>query len=220
MKPLFIFVSLIAAFSIFLNFKLYNLLPKQTTFKVTEVIDGDTFKIVSGGEERRVRLIGVNAPEIGKCLSQEAKEKLGGLVSGKNVVLEDQFNDPYGRIMANVFIDGRYINKEMLSSGLGRMDYYNNPRREELKIAYGEGRAAKSGIFSTKCLSLTPPTSSSGVPCNIKGNIDDNTQKKIYFLPKCKNYSQVTIDLSTSDQWFCSEPEALKASFLKSPACP
>lgn len=221
MRPHLIIISLIAISSLLLNAKLIHdrITSKREVFRVQEVIDGDIFKIRSNNEDRRVRLIGVDTPEIGKCLSDEAREKLTQLVLGKDVVLEDQFSDPYGRIMANVFVNKEYVNKEMLLSGLSRMDYYENPHREELKVAYNQVRAKKLGIFSGICLSLTPPVSNKGIGCTIKGNIDDNTQKKIYFLPGCKNYSQVTIDLSTDDQWFCSEKEAVSGGFVKSKTC-
>ncbi len=222
MRLRLIIIFLIALLSLILNIKLLHdrYFIKKPTFKVLEVIDGDTFKIKSDNEERRVRLMGVNTPEAGKCLGDEAKNKLTELVLGKEVVLEDQFSDPYGRIMANVFADKKYINKEMLLSGLGRMDYYENPYREELKNAYSEARMMKLGVFSEICISLTPPISPvSHIPCAVKGNIDDNTQKKIYYLPDCRNYSQVTIDLSTDDQWFCTEEEAAKAGFVKSQTC-
>ena len=110
----FFFVFLIALISLFLNVKLLlsNNAIKLQSYKVIEVIDGDTFKIQNGGEERRVRLIGVNTPEAGKCGSAAAEDKLIALVLDKNVTLEDQFTDPYGRVMANVFVDSKYINKE------------------------------------------------------------------------------------------------------------
>ncbi len=221
MRPLLIFISLIAVVSLLLNAKLIydRVTSNRTVYKVVEVIDGDTFTIKSDNEIRRVRLMGVDAPEKGKCLSQEAKDKLSQLVLGKDVTLKDQFSDPYGRIMANVFVNNLYINKEMLLAGLGRMDYYENPRREELKNAYSEARTKKLGLFSNICISTTPPKSSSGILCSIKGNIDDNTKKKIYFLPVCRNYSQVTIDLSTEDQWFCTEGEVVKAGYTKSQTC-
>src|SRR3989344_4488533 len=121
--------------------------------------------------------------------------------------------------MANVFSGDSYINKEILSFGLARMDYYENPHREELKTAYGEARAKKFGIFSGVCISKTAPTTQEGMLCDIKGNLDDNTQKKNYFLSTCRNYSQVTIDLSSEDSWFCTEEEAIKAGFSKSKTC-
>lgn len=222
MKPLLIILSLVAAISIALNvFFLHDRSSsKEATYKVLEVIDGDTFKINNNSEERRVRLIGVNAPETGKCLGIEAKDKLIKLVLGKDVSLKDQFSDPYGRIMANVFVGNQYVNSEMLLSGLGRMDYYENPHRDELKAAYEQARLKKLGVYSGICLSLTPPISpQTGIACTVKGNIDDNNQKKIYYLPDCNNYSQVIIDLSTDDQWFCSDGEAVRAGFEKSKTC-
>ena len=158
--------------------------------------------------------MGVDAPELEKCLGSEAKDLLEELVFSKNIILKDQFSDPYGRIMANVFVGEKYINKELLLSGFGRMNYYENPYRNELKEAYGEARAKKLGIFSGVCISKIP---SSG--CEIKGNLDDNTQKKYYFLPSCRNYSQVIIDLSGEDAWFCSEEEAINAGFVRSKTC-
>lgn len=94
------------------------------------------------------------------------------------------------------------------------MDYYENPHKEELKKAYAEAREKKLGIFSGVCQSIQPPSS-----CTIKGNVDDNIQRKTYYLSTCNNYSQVVIDLSTDDQWFCTEQEALKAGFTKSKTC-
>lgn len=221
MKPLLIIISSAALISVLLNIKfLYDRFNSaKQTFKVIEVIDGDTFRIEEGKETRRVKLIGVNTPEAGKCFSSEAKDKLTELVSGKEIRLEDQFLDPYGRIMANVFVGNKYINRAVLSAGLGRMDYYENPRKDELKEAYRDARSKKLGVFSGSCISTIPPISKSGIPCSIKGNIDDNTQKKIYFLPSCRNYSQVTIDLSTDDHWFCTEEEAITSSFTKSRTC-
>ncbi len=222
MRISLIIVSLIATSSLLLNIMLLTgfKFSNSPTFKVLEVIDGDTFKIKSGNEERRVRLMGVNTPEAGKCLSLEAKEKLSNLVLSKDVALENQFTDPYGRIMANVYLNGEYINKEMLMSGFARMDYYENPKRDELKKAYEEARLKKVGLFSDVCVSKTSAVkSASGIVCTIKGNIDDNTQKKFYYLASCKNYSQVMIDLSTDDSWFCIEQDAVKAGFAKSKTC-
>src|SRR5690606_39787142 len=39
---------------------------------VVSVIDGDTIVVESDDQEERVRLIGVNAPEAGECLAEEA----------------------------------------------------------------------------------------------------------------------------------------------------
>jgi len=51
---------------------------------VSNVIDGDTF-ILANGE--RIRLLGVNAPEIGNCGSTEAKDLLTKFINNKPVRL-------------------------------------------------------------------------------------------------------------------------------------
>lgn len=199
--------------SILFNIKLLgNQREPEKLYKVESVVDGDTFKI-SGG--RRVRLLGVNAPESGRCFSEEAKANLQDLVLQKNVSLQNQFSDPYGRTIANVFVNGEYINSKMIAGGFARPDYSTNPRRDELSGAYRKSREGKLGINSGQCVSMTP----SDKRCVIKGNVDDDTQKKRYYSPNCIYYKQVQIDLSSSDQWFCTESEAMKAGFVKAPKC-
>ena len=48
-----------------------------TPAKVTRIIDGDTFETETG---EKVRLIGINAPEISDIYGQEAKEHLASLI--------------------------------------------------------------------------------------------------------------------------------------------
>ena len=77
--------------------------------RVKRVIDGDTFETVSG---QRVRLAGVDAPEPGKPGSVKATEKLESLVGNKNVIV-DPVGTSYGRIVADVEIGGKSVNKSM-----------------------------------------------------------------------------------------------------------
>jgi len=55
--------------------------------------------------------------------------------------------------------------------------------------------------------------------CQIKGNINGQGDK-IYHLPQCLNYDNITINLDNGDSWFCSEAEALQAGWKKSNNCP
>jgi endonuclease YncB( thermonuclease family) len=53
-----------------------------TTTKVTRIIDGDTFETETG---EKVRLIGINAPEISDIFGQEAKQHLANLIDQKQL---------------------------------------------------------------------------------------------------------------------------------------
>jgi len=89
--------------------------------EVSEVIDGDTFKTKDG---KSIRLIGINAPEIGEPCSLEAKEKLGELIKGKKLRLEkdSEDKDEYGRILRYVYSDDVFINSEMIKLGFARFE--------------------------------------------------------------------------------------------------
>ena len=98
---------------------------------VDHVIDGDTVEIAFGGHLERVRLIGIDTPEIGyegapdECWAQEAKRALGRLLpEGSNVrVLRDVVaRDHYGRLLGYIFIDNeRFVNGELALNGHARV---------------------------------------------------------------------------------------------------
>ena len=66
---------------------------------VTRVIDGDTFVTQSG---MRIRLAGIDAPEIHTHLGKIQKNCLKELIEGKKVRLKLLSHDKYGRQIAQV----------------------------------------------------------------------------------------------------------------------
>ena len=100
---------------IFLNTCLFGF--AQNT-KVARVIDGDTFETTSG---EKVRLIGINAPEISDIFGVESKEYLSKLILDKEIILvTDNLSnntDRYGRSIRYVNLKGTDINKLMISDG-------------------------------------------------------------------------------------------------------
>ena len=93
--------------------------------RVTRVIDGDTF-ITNKGD--RVRLIGVDAPELPSLRSIESKMYLNQLIHNKVVTLErDEISDnkdKYGRLLRYVYLDKKDVNLQMLKSGYAKPYLY------------------------------------------------------------------------------------------------
>jgi endonuclease YncB( thermonuclease family) len=97
-------------------------------FKITHVVDGDTFKAESEGYTVTVRLVGIDAPETskkrnepGQPFSQRAKIHLQKLVLDKTVELEGYGLDRYSRVLGVVYIDGKNVNLEMFIEGLAEV---------------------------------------------------------------------------------------------------
>ncbi len=123
-----------------------------TTTKVTRVIDGDTFETETG---EKVRLIGINAPEISDIFGQEAKQYLSDLIENKNVDLRtdniSNDRDRYQRLLRYVFRDGVDINKKMVSDGYAFAYLkYHFSKSTDYEQAQILSRGANKGIWSNE----------------------------------------------------------------------
>lgn len=99
---------------------------------VTKIVDGDTIYV--SGIETRIRLIGINTPEIHngpvQCYGPEATDYLAGLILGKYVGLEyDAASgdiDRYGRPLRFVYYNGENVNQKILLEGYGKETSYGS----------------------------------------------------------------------------------------------
>ena len=87
--------------------------------RVVRVIDGDTVELASG---ERVRYVGLDTPEMGEdpeCGAQEATDLNRRLVEGKRVKLlaGPENADSFGRLLRYVFVDGIFVNAELVRTG-------------------------------------------------------------------------------------------------------
>ena len=84
------------------------------SFKVTSVIDGDTFQVSPHWKWKEqtgniVRPIGYNAPENGEEGYATAKEKLVSLILGIEVELVNAVKLSYGRLLCEVQVNGHNL---------------------------------------------------------------------------------------------------------------
>jgi endonuclease YncB( thermonuclease family) len=110
--------------------------PTTVAGVVIDVIDGDTVEVDGVG---RVRLVGVDTPEIGDCGYDEARDELADLVLGKSVELvpagvDDR--DRYDRLLRYVDVDGVDAGLLLIEEGLAVSRYdsrdgYGEHQREQ-----------------------------------------------------------------------------------------
>jgi micrococcal nuclease len=86
--------------------------------RVVNVSDGDTLTLIDmAGRTFKVRLSGIDAPELGQPHGHESWQALNSMVSGKKVLLGLVRSDRYGRVLGKVLLDGRDINLQLIHGG-------------------------------------------------------------------------------------------------------
>ena len=110
-----------------------NVYAKKEEVKLSKCIDGDTISVMINKEERKVRFLAVDSPEIdnNEPFSNEAKEFTCNLLTNsKKIYLEYDKNsdkeDKYERILAWVWADDILIQKELVKEGYARLAYLYN----------------------------------------------------------------------------------------------
>jgi micrococcal nuclease len=119
---------------------------------VQKVVDGDTIVLADG---RRVRYIGINAPELGgpeERFGSKAKDFNRKLVDRGKVRLEfdRERHDQYGRILAYVFLpDDTFVNAELVKSGHAYCVFRRpNTKYDSLLLQLqGQAMARKAGMW-------------------------------------------------------------------------
>ena len=87
----------------------------MANFTVSEVIDGDTFKVKNGwkwGDKTGeiIRPTGYDTPEKGQDGYEEAKKKLSNLILNKTVDIQNPKTiDDYGRLVADVYFNNKNL---------------------------------------------------------------------------------------------------------------
>lgn len=91
---------------------------RQIVGRVVGVTDGDTITVLDEhNEQHKIRLNGIDAPESGQAFGTESRKALSGKVFGKQVRIDWYELDKYGRVLGDVFVGNRLVNKELLEEG-------------------------------------------------------------------------------------------------------
>lgn len=118
----------------------------ETTFSVTEIIDGDTI-VIEGGN--RVRLLEIDAADEGSPCYNEATKRLEELILKKEVKLvkETTDKDQYDRLLRYVFLNEENINLELVKEGLAICKFIEPDikYKEDCLKLEAEARSNKTG---------------------------------------------------------------------------
>jgi len=93
--------------SVFFVFLSIPAFADTLTGKVVKITDGDTLYVLDANyREHKIRLAGIDAPERKQAYGLASRKHLASIVAGKQVTVEYQKRDRYGRIVGKVLLDG------------------------------------------------------------------------------------------------------------------
>ena len=184
------------------------------------VIDADTIDV--GGT--RVRLFGIDAPEMGQPCSANGRtwdcgawtrDAVAKAFEGAYARCTTRDIDRYGRAVAQCEVGGRDIGQAIVASGLA----WAYRRYSDIYDLDEKGAAiAERGLWAVeialpadyRAAQITPDTAPVN-GCVIKGNISNNG--RIYHMPGQENYARTRTNQSQGERWFCSAAEAEAAGW-------
>ena len=125
----------------------------SATAYVMRAVDGDTIEVRFDGHAEDVRYIGVDTPETVKpdtpvqCFGPQASHFNHALVEHRRVrlVFGVERRDVYGRLLAYVYLDGRFVNAELIRRGLARTLTIPPNDRFAGRLKWLEMAAARAG---------------------------------------------------------------------------
>jgi endonuclease YncB( thermonuclease family) len=193
--------------------------------RVDHVADGDTLTVTVDGTRHRIRLHQIDAPEHDQPGAREARRALARKVQGQRVRIVVDGEDAYGRLVGQIWLGSRDINRELVREGhaWAFRRYLVDPT-----LLDDEAAAREQGLglwrrpnpvapWQWRARSRAASADRPGEPpggCRIKGNINRRGER-IYHVPGGRHYEQTRIDTAQGERWFCSIAEAERAGWRR-----
>ena len=129
----------------------------ELTGKVVGVHDGDTLTLlVAGNQQVKVRLVGIDAPELAQPYGQKSKQALSDLAFGKEARVESAGPDKYGRTLGTVYVGAVNVNAALVSQGVAWV-YRQYPHPPELERLEEFAKNNNAGLWALQPDQRIPP---------------------------------------------------------------
>lgn len=125
--------------------------------RVVGISDGDTLTCLTSAKEQiKVRLAEIDTPEKAQPYGTRSRQALSDLAFGKQVQLQVQDRDRYGRTVARVSVHGRDVSEAMIYQGAAWVYRAYNKDKPLLQVE-AQAKAANRGLWSLPEADRLPP---------------------------------------------------------------
>ena len=124
--------------------------------KVVSVADGDTITVLDSQKtQHKIRLQGIDAPERAQPFGNKSRQSLHELVHGKQVTVDYQKKDKYGRVVGKILLNNTDVCLEQLKRGMAwhYKQYANEQPKEDQEtysLAEQQAKTELKGLWKDK----------------------------------------------------------------------
>lgn len=123
--------------------------------RVIAVMDGDTVLVLRDGRKIKVRLLNIDAPESDQEFGKESRQALVNRVLKKQVHVHSQAVDSYGRMLAEISVDGQSVNEEQVKSGMA-WEYSHFHRNKRYLSLNRQAQESRRGLWAQAVSPISP----------------------------------------------------------------
>jgi len=117
-------------------------------WRVETVHDGDTVTCLdTEGRPRKIRLVGIDAPEFGQPCGADSRRALATKLAGGVVRVEGDARDQHGRLLGTLWIGDRNVNRELVAEGWAWV-FGGFAPDEEFLAAEAAARRERRGLWA------------------------------------------------------------------------
>lgn len=136
--------------------------PVQADFsgRVVGVVDGDTLDVLYEGRALRIRIAGIDAPELLQRHGARAQSQLATLVLNKEARVQERGLDRSGHTVARVQVYGTDVGLRLINAGLawhlkGTLQELSPEEASIYAVAEGQAKRRRAGLWQD--LNPLPP---------------------------------------------------------------
>lgn len=119
----------------------------QVSGKVIRIKDGDTVVVLLAGNiQKTLRLAEVDCPENSQPFGKNAKQFTAQQIFGKQINFFTTSTDRYGRMVAKIYYNHKYLSAEIIKAGFGWW-YYKYSDDKSLGRLQNKAQSQKVGLW-------------------------------------------------------------------------
>lgn len=143
-------------FLICLSVYALNVAQAQIQARIIRVKDGDTYVVNVKGKPTTLRLNNVDAPEMSQAWGIKSAKNVSNMILGKMVLYTTTGTDRYGRMLADVEFDGKWLDEILVDNGWAWVyNQYNT--KEALFNLQTSAINEKKGLWHCGTSKVCPP---------------------------------------------------------------